>query len=209
MKKINLSLDSLGPVFEKIEKISKVQRILIYSGSFLLLIGSFVYLSYLPKFQKIGELNTDYENRLQQLATAKKNAAQLTRFRNEMKKAEKEYRIVMKALPDKQEIPTLLSSISQAGQAVGLEFLEFKPRKEITKDFYAEIPVSIVVSGRYHDVGLFFDRVANLPRIVNIKGIKMAPQKGSDKLSTTCTAVTYKFIEAAPVKKKRKKTKKK
>ena len=208
MKKINLSLDSLGPVFEKIEKISKVQRILIYSGSFLLLIGSFVYLSYLPKFQKIGELTTDYENRVQQLATAKRNAAQLTRFRNEMKKAEKEYRIVMKALPDKQEIPTLLSSISQAGQAAGLEFFEFKPRAEIKKDFYAEIPVSIVVSGNYHDVGRFFDRVANLPRIVNIKGIKMVPEKGS-KLTTTCTAVTHKFIEAAPVKKKPKKTKKK
>ncbi len=208
MKKLNLSLDSLGPVFEKIEKISKLQRILIYSGSFLLLIGSFVYLSYLPKFQKIGELTTDYENRVQQLATAKRNAAQLTRFRNEMKKAEKEYKIVMKALPDKQEIPTLLSSISQAGRAAGLEFFEFKPKAEIKKDFYAEIPVSIVVSGNYHNVGRFFERVANLPRIVNIKGIKMVPQKGSDKLSATCTAVTYKFIEAAPIKKKPKKTKK-
>jgi type IV pilus assembly protein PilO len=209
MKKINLSLESLGPVFEKIEKISKTQRILICSGAFLLLTGAFVYLFYLPKSQKIGELTIDYKNRVQQLATAKKNAMQLERFRNDIKKAGKEYKIVMKALPDKQEIPSLLSSISQAGQAVGLDFFEFQPRPEIPKDFFAEIPVSIIVSGSYHNVGLFFDKVANLPRIVNIKDIKMCPLKGSDKLITTCTAVTYKFIEAAPVKPDAPKTKKK
>lgn len=209
MKKINLSLESLGPVFEKIEKTSKAQRILICSGAFLLLTGAFVYLFYLPKSQKIGELTTDYKNSVQQLATAKRNSMQLKRFRNDIKKAEKEYKIVMKALPDKQEIPSLLSSISQAGQAVGLEFFEFQPKPEIPKDFFAEIPVSIVVSGSYHNVGLFFDRVANLPRIVNIKDIKMSPKKGSDQLKTTCTAVTYKFIEAAPVNPNAQKTKKK
>jgi len=209
MKKINLSLKSLGPVFEKIEKISNVQRILICSAVFLLLTGAFVYLFYLPKSQKIGELTTDYENRSQQLVTAKRNAMQLERFRNDIKKAEKEYKIVMKALPDKQEIPSLLSGISQAGQAVGLEFVEFQPQPEIPKDFFAEIPVSIVVSGSYHNVGFFFDRVANLPRIVNIKNIKMIHQKDSDNLRTTCTAVTYKFIEGAPVKPNAPKTKKK
>lgn len=209
MKKISLSLESLDPVFEKIEKASKAQRILICSGAFLLLTGAFVYLFYLPKSQKIGELTTNYENSAQQLATAKRNAMQLERFRTDIKKAEKEYKIVMKALPDKQEIPSLLSGISQAGQAVGLEFVEFQPQPETPKDFFAEIPVSIVVSGSYHNVGFFFDRVANLPRIVNIKNIKMIPKKGSDELRTTCTAVTYKFIENAPVKPNAPKTKKK
>ncbi|MBW2663478.1 MAG: type 4a pilus biogenesis protein PilO [Deltaproteobacteria bacterium] len=209
MKKINLSLEFLGPVFEKIEKTSKTQRILICSGAFLLLTGAFVYLFYLPKAQKIGALTKDYKNRVRQLTTAKRNAMQLERFRTDIKKAEKEYKMVMKALPDKQEIPSLLSSISDAGQTVGLEFFEFQPKPEISKDFFAEIPVSIVVSGSYHNVGLFFDRVAKLPRIVNIKGIKMSQKKGSDKLITTCTAVTYKFIETAPANPNATKTKKK
>jgi len=207
MKKIKMSLESLSPVFEKIEKISKVQRVLIYCGTIAILIGAFVYFSFLPQFQKISELTTDYENRVQQLATAKKNAMQIKRFRNDMKNAEKDYRRVMRALPEKKEIPALLASISQSGQVVGLEFLLFQPKAEAKKDFFAEIPVSIQVTGKYHNVGLFFDKVSKLPRIVNIKSIKMTPLKGSDKLITSCSAVTYKFIDKAPPKKSGKKKK--
>ena len=198
MKKIKISLELLSPVFEKIEKISKTQRMMIYFGTITILIGAFVYFSYLPKYKTVDKLNQNYDKLEQQLATAKINAMQLEKFRNNMKKVEKDYRRVMKALPQKQEIPDLLESISEAGQVVGLEFLLFQPKAEIKKDFYAEIPVSIQVAGNYHNVGLFFDRVSNLPRIVTIQGIKMTPLKGSDKLITSCSAVTYKFIEEAP-----------
>jgi type IV pilus assembly protein PilO len=98
MKKIKISLELFSsvfePVFKKVEKISKAQRMMIYN----------------------------------------------------IKKAEKDYKIVMKALPEKQEIPALLAGISQAGKVVGLEFLLFQPKAEIKKDFYAEIPVSIQLS---------------------------------------------------------------
>lgn len=206
MKKIKISLESLSPVFEKVEKISKKQRMMIYFGSITILIGVFVYFSFLPKHKTINKLNQNYDKVEQQLATAKINSMQLGKFRNNMKKAEKDYRLVMKALPEKQEIPALLESVSEAGQVVGLEFLLFQPKAEIKKDFYAEIPVSIQVAGNYHNVGLFFDRVSNLPRIVNIQEIKMIPLKGGDKLITSCTAVTYKFIdEALPEKSGKKK----
>ena len=198
MKKIKISLEALSPVFEKVEKISKMQRMMIYFGTITILIGAFVYFSYLPKYKTVDKLNQNYDKLEQQLATAKINAMQLGKFRNKMKKVEKEFRLVMKALPEKQEIPALLESISEAGQVVGLDFLLFQPKAEIQKDFYAEIPVSIQVAGNYHNVGLFFDRVSNLPRIVTIQGIKMSPLKGGHKLITSCSAVTYKFIEEAP-----------
>ena len=198
MKKMKISLEALSPVFEKVEKISKVQRMMIYFGTITILIGAFVYFSFLPKYKTIDKLNQNYVKLEQLLATAKRNAMQLGKFRNKMKKVEKEFRLVMKALPEKQEIPALLESISEAGQVVGLDFLLFQPKAEIQKDFYAEIPVSIQVAGNYHNVGLFFDRVSNLPRIVTIQGIKMSPLKGGHKLITSCSAVTYKFIEEAP-----------
>lgn len=202
MKKIKISLESLSlvfePVFEKVEKISKAQRMMIYYGTITLLIGAFVYFCCLPKHKTIDKLNQNYNKLEQRLASAKINAMQLGKFRNNMKKAEKDYRLVMKALPEKQEIPALLAGISQAGQVVGLEFLLFQPKAEIKKDFYAEIPVSIKVSGNYHNVGLFFDKVSTLPRIVNIKEIKMIPLKGSNELITSCSAVTYKFIDEVP-----------
>ena len=96
-----------------------------------------------------------------------------------------------------------------SGQDVGLEFLEFTPKSEVRKEFYAEIPVSIKVNGGFHDLAIFFDKVARLSRIVNIKNIDMGPGKDSQELNTSCTAVTYKFVEPAPKKPSKKKKKKK
>ena len=120
-----------------------------------------------------------------------------------------QFKSAMKALPEKEEIPSLLTSISRSGQDVGLEFLEFTPKAEVRKEFYAEIPVSIKVQGGYHDLAIFFDKVARLSRIVNIKNISMGRGKGGQELNTSCTAVTYKFIEPAPKKPGKKKKKKK
>ncbi|MBW2742582.1 MAG: type 4a pilus biogenesis protein PilO [Deltaproteobacteria bacterium] len=142
-----------------------------------------------------------------------------------MKSAEAKYKIAMKALPDKKEIPSLLTGISEAGKEAGLEFLLFQPESEINKDFYAEIPVSIKVAGNYHNVGLFFDNVSRLYRIVNnvglffdnvsrlyrivnVKNIVMTTPRDGDRLNSSCTAVTYRFVEteeknaANPAKKK-------
>jgi type IV pilus assembly protein PilO len=117
-----------------------------------------------------------------------------------MQEAEVQFKRAMTALPEKEEIPSLLTSISRSGQDVGLEFLLFEPKLEVRKDFYAEIPVSIEVNGGYHDLAIFFDKVARLNRIVNIKNISMERKKDNQELSTKCTAVTYKFVEPAPKK---------
>lgn len=195
MKKLDISLKAIEPLFEKIGNLSKVHRIMICVSTFIVIIGSFVYFLYLPKFEKLNQLNSDYENLEKRLASAKRKAAQLNKYREKMKTAEAEYKIAMKALPDKKEIPSLLTSITESGKEAGLEFLLFQPESEINKDFYAEIPVSIKVAGNYHNVGLFFDKVSRLSRIVNIKDIVMATPKGGDLLNTSCTAVTYRFVE--------------
>jgi type IV pilus assembly protein PilO len=71
----------------------------------------------------------------------------------------------------------------------------FQPRPERQKDFYAEIPVSIKVTGGYHNVAMFFDNVARLYRIVNIENIQMKSEGRTHSLMTTCTAVTYRFVD--------------
>lgn len=204
MKKINFSLKAIDPFFEKIEKISKTQRILIYVGSFVLLIAPIIYLSYLPKYQKIESLTKKFDSLKTKLSGAKRQAAQLGTWRKRHKKAKASFYKAKKALPQKKEIPTLLASISEVGQESGLDFIQFKPIKEKKKKFYAEIPVAIKVKGRYHDVASFFDKVSRLPRLVNINNIKLVSPDKQNKLSTTCTAVTYRFIEPKkkPAKKK-------
>jgi len=221
MKKPGINLKkSSEPLFEKIEKLSKVQRILICSGIFLVIIGSFVYFSYFPKIKTQRNLNKEIQNLEKKLTIAKKNAKDLKKYQNKIEDAKSKFKEVMLSLPEKEEIPSLISAISASGQESGLEFLLFQPKGENRKDFYAEIPVSIQVTGNFHNIVLFFDKVARLSRIVNIidieifgpkeKGKSKSTTLDSDKLSTSCTAVTYKFVEPVaqkkePVKKGRKK----
>lgn len=198
-----VSTEKTNPFFDKLEQLSKIQRVAIWAGLLMLLIGAFVYFSYLPKFQKIDKLKVNLSKIEKELEVAKNNARQLNAFRKKMQDAEEQFKIVMRALPEKEEIPTLLTGISKAGKDSGLNFLLFQPKPEVKKDFYAEIPVAITVSGDYHGVATFFERVAGLNRIVNIRDITMTPGKGGETLTTTCTAVTYKFIETPTAEPKR------
>jgi type IV pilus assembly protein PilO len=209
----SVSVEKANPVFEKLEQLSKVQRIAIWAGVIILVVVAFVYFSYLPQFKEIDRLKADLKKIEKNLQIAKKNARQLNEFRKKMQDAEEQFKIVMRALPEKEEIPTLLTGISKSGKDAGLNFLLFKPNKEVKKDFYAEIPVAMKVVGDYHGVATFFENVSELNRIVNIRNITMTPGKDSASLTTTCTAVTYKFLEESEqdksAKKKRSRRKRK
>ena len=202
MKKIDTSkiTNFFFETIDKIGKLSKLYKILLCLGLFILLVGPFVYFSFLPKISNITALKKEHTTLETRLATAKAKANRLKYFQAKLKDAELEFKIVMKKLPEKKEIPALLSSVSQSGRDAGLEFLLFQPEPEQNKDFYAEIPVSIKVTGNYHNVALFFDKVARLSRIVNIDDIKMHSTKGNTNLITSCKAVTYRFVETKPEK---------
>jgi type IV pilus assembly protein PilO len=204
---------SIEPFFEKVEKLSKVQRILISAGFFTLITGVFIYFFFWPKFEKINSLTADLKELEKKLTTAKRNAADLKKFQTKMKEAEAQFKLAMRKLPEKEEIPSLLTSISDSGQRVGLDFLLFEPKPEKPKEFYAEIPVAMSIKADYHNLAIFFDQVARLSRIVNIHDIQIGLTKGkganTKELSTRCTAVTYKFIETPPKKKSKSKSKKK
>ena len=186
--------------FNKIEKLSKVQRILIFAGVFIAIIAIFVFVLYKPKWAEIEKLDKQLTSLEKKLVVAKRNAADLEKFQKKMKEAEVQFKTAMRALPEREEIPSLLTSISRSGQDVGLEFLLFEPKSEVRKEFYAEIPVAMNVKGGYHDLALFFDKVARLSRIVNIRDISMSRAGETLDLNTSCTAVTYKFVEPEPKK---------
>jgi type IV pilus assembly protein PilO len=208
--------ESIEPFFEKVEKLSRIQRIAISVALFGLVAGGFIYFLFLPKYEQIKRLDTQLEQLEKKLNTAKRNAKDLKKFQTKMKEAQAQFKLAMQKLPEKEEIPSLLSSISFSGRQVGLEFLLFEPKGEKKKEFYAEIPVAMNIQGDYHNLALFFDQVARLSRIVNIQNIQIARPKKKKKgassggnLITKCMAVTYKFIEDTGPKKKSKKKKKK
>ncbi len=113
---------SVEPFFEKVENLSKVQRIVISAVIFCLIVGGFSYFSFWPKFEQINRLNTKLEKLEKKLATARRNAKDLKKFQAKIKEAEAQFQMAMRKLPEKKEIPSLLTSISDSGQRVGLEF---------------------------------------------------------------------------------------
>jgi len=105
-------------------------------------------------------------------------------------------------LPDQKEIPDLLSTVSSLGRESGLEILLFRQKAEVLQDFYAEVPVEMLMKGTYAQFTEFFNRVGKLNRIVNVKDISMKTplvSEGRVVLSTSCTAVTFRFLSEADV----------
>lgn len=126
-------------------------------------------------------------------------ARNLPSFQAEVRRLEEQLGVLLEQLPNSAEIPNLLRNVSDLGKDSGLDFLKFAPKEEAKKDFYAEIPVAISVLGDYHSFALFTDRVAHLPRIVNISNIDFSTPKagpeGNVSVRVTCTATTYRFLE--------------
>lgn len=125
----------------------------------------------------------------------KRSAVNLSALREQLKDIERSLSALLKQLPDKSEMEALLVDINQAGLGRGLQFELFKPAaNETINAFYAELPISVRVIGGYHDIGAFASDVAQLPRIVTLNDISIAP--GNDgKLVLDATAKTFRYLD--------------
>lgn len=183
-----------GAFFEKIEKIKMPVRILILVGTLLLLAAAFYFLVYQPKTESIRALTEEVRSLDMKIAKARRDAKRLPEVEARQKKVDAQFAEALKLLPNKKEIPSLLRNITQLGADSHLEFRYFSPRKEKAEKFYYRLPVAMEVSGSYHDVVTFFDKVGRMERIVNILDVSMKPVRPfSTTLITTCSAVTYRF----------------
>lgn len=186
--------EKLEPFYIKVSHLNTLQKIGILLLTLIVISLIYVWLIYLPKTEKIELLEKKDKNLVMQVATARRKAAQLGQIRRELENRKEEYVNVMQALPDTKEIPGILSSISSSAKESGLDLTNITPGAESAKDFYAEIPISIKIAGRFHQTALFFDKVARFSRIINIRSVKISVSK-DDGLSTVCNAVTYRFLK--------------
>jgi type IV pilus assembly protein PilO len=152
--------------------------------------------------QQEPQLKETYRNRLAQ-------AVNLSELRKQKLQVQEYVTQLEKQLPGKAEMDALLSDINQAGLGRGLQFELFRPGQVQVKDYYAELPIAIRVSGRYHDVGAFAADVANLSRIVTLQNLTIAPQQTKDStgnLAMDATARTYRYLDAAEIAEQKKAT---
>ncbi len=185
---------NLTPMFKKIDELSLRSKVIVFVLTITVLGGLFAYFIYFPKNKEMTRLEQQIGDLERQLFVAKARARNVKKLQAELAEVEADFEQALKLLPNKREIPSLLKTITQMGKDSHLEFLLFKPEKEVTRDFYLEIPVSIEVKGGFLDVVGFFDKVGGMERIVNIVDVSMRPEEElSTMLKMTCTAVTYRF----------------
>lgn len=136
------------------------------------------------------ELRTTFENK-------QRKAANYDAYKAQLAQIEQSFGTMLRQLPGETEIPNLIVDISQTGLAAGLQEKLFVPQAEIPKDFYAEKPIKIRLTGGYHEIGNFVSGIAALPRIVTLHNINITPegQDAYDELSLEVTAQTYRYLD--------------
>ncbi|NIP39306.1 MAG: type 4a pilus biogenesis protein PilO [Candidatus Dadabacteria bacterium] len=171
-------------------------RLLILGVIIVILGGIFYYAFYEPKVTKIKSLQTKLQKREKLKNEYENIARELPKFEAENRRLEKEFKQASKKLPVKKEIPTLIDSVYSAVNASGLVPIAFTPGREVSKEVYFEIPIALNVTGSYFELANFFDRMAKLPRIINIRNLALKVQKTGKKkmvLNATFNAVTFRI----------------
>jgi type IV pilus assembly protein PilO len=168
---------------------------------FLVLSGLFIYLwpvrNQLPLLE---QARADEQDLLKTFDEKQRKAANFEAYKAQLKEMERSFGAMLRQLPGRTEVPNLLVDISQTGLAAGLEERLFQPEGEVRKDFYAELPIKIRLTGSYHEFGNFVSGIAALPRIVTLHDIAIAgagKDAAADELVLDVTAKTYRYLDDA------------
>ena len=190
----------MNELIDRILLLTKAQKVGLLAGLILIIVGLDWTLFYSPLSLRIFDL----EEQIKSARIERIRKRNLTRDSAKLKEQLNELNYMLRKavaqLPDRKEIPELLSSISGRAREAGLEILIFRPQAENLRDFYAEIPVDIVVRGGFHNVVTFFDEVGRLNRLVNIRNIEMRnPEVNGTQMSvqTSTQAITFRFLDEA------------
>jgi len=194
----------LNQILDAILDRSTAQKIAILAVTVILMVALYYSFLFAPKADEIAKLADSVEIAHNEKTVKTQKAANLSRLRQDLQRLDAELKKAIAQLPEKREIPELLSSISSKAQQSGLDVLLFRPRAESYQEFYAEVPVDITVKGNFHNTVSFFDEVGRMDRLVNIDniGFKNPTVTGDNVvLETTSVATAFRFLDDAERKK--------
>jgi type IV pilus assembly protein PilO len=195
---MDLGLDELTGVFEKLAKLPKSYRVALLPAIVFLVCAVYVYFLYLPATSTLEGIRDQQLQLQRKLAEVRTVAGNEEAVKEEIAVLEKKLDVALRQLPDSKELPVLLTDITSLGKNAGLEFKAFRPKEEVRRDFYAEVPIDIEFTGDFHDIATFFDEISRLPRIVNIGSLD-AVISSENSMNTVLqvkgSATTFRFLD--------------
>lgn len=194
----------MNQLIDKFLEQSFPKKVGILAAIISLVYGLYFSFVYSPNSDTIANLVESVEIARNEKTVKEKKAANLPRLEKELRDMEIKLKEAVAQLPDRKEIPDLLTNLSNKAREAGLEIVLFRPRSETFQEFYAEVPVDIVVRGGFHNAVGFFDEVGKLNRIVNIDNIDFRNPKVANEQVTmdiSNLATTYRFLDDSERKK--------
>jgi type IV pilus assembly protein PilO len=185
--------------FNDVGRWSWVFRSLFVGLFFMIAVGAgFYFLVYEGQMPRLERAQLEEKELKGSFEKKQRKAANFNAYSEQLAEIERSFGTMLRQLPGKTEIPNLLVDISQTGLAAGLQEELFQPSSEVRKDFYAEKPIKMRLTGSYHQFGQFVSDIAALPRIVTLHDIEIGPEKPDelgDDLVLKVTAKTYRYLE--------------
>jgi len=163
--------------------------------------GAFWYFYWSPAVEEETQKRTRLESLQKEIRALEVTANKLQEFQREVALLEARLETLKRILPQTKETPDLMRKIQALAAQSNLLIKKFNPGTPVSKDFYQEWPISVEVEGTYHNLGFFFDRVARLPRLVNVGNLKVksqSKQTASNTISAGCVATTFVYVETPP-----------
>lgn len=198
-----MKLDDFNNIdFNNVGSLPAAVKAVILSVGFIVLVALGYYFLWNPALETLNTAKAK-EQELRSVFLDKKSLAiNLAGYKQQMTETEKTFGTLLRQLPDKSQMDGLLTDINQAGLGRGLEFELFKPGQETQAEFYAEMPISLRVTGTYHDLGAFATDISKLSRIVTLNDISVTGGKEAKSSATDAllvmeaTARTYRYLDA-------------
>jgi type IV pilus assembly protein PilO len=170
-------------------------RVVALVGIFLFAVAMAALLGWQSQYDELDAKRQEELRLREDWTNKKRQAVNLDAYRNQLVEIERAFGALLKQLPNAAEMESLLVDVNQAGLGRGLQFELFKPNTEVVHDFYAELPITINMTGSYHDFGAFAGDVAKLPRIVTLNDIHLTRGKQGDSLSLVTVAKTFRYLD--------------
>jgi len=191
--------EKIQPHLEKLSRLPRPARLAMFPAIAVLVLAFYGYFFYLPVSAQITAAHTQNLQLQRKLAEVRMAASNQGAVQAEIGLLKRKLAVALKELPDQKELPVLLTDITSIGKNAGLDFKAFRPRAELTRGFYAEVPIDIEFTGGFHEVAKFFDAISRLPRIVNIGELDIAIHHESNQETTLMVkgkATTFRFVGA-------------